>query len=163
MVNTSTELTELIHDVINQHPGAQVPELAQHVAKLTSSRQLRDFYEEALRPFVADVMRRGCNTSINQVFRDSPSAPSRKPGQPISFKVKSISAWAQMMRESVVVGADTRKSLGQCTVDDLDYVIAMRDRQIVQLHTKREQFLKLRNHLAASGFKTLGETPEIVL
>ncbi len=56
MTETMT-LRDLIRVVAQDNPQAQPAEIAHSVATLTPEDQLLDFYEETLRPIVADVLR----------------------------------------------------------------------------------------------------------
>lgn len=157
-----SELHDLIRDTLAKYPKAQVPsEIAQHVAKLTPADELHNFYEEALRLVVREVIRNSRNSQMDEFFvNKGASAPSHRHGQPLSYKVAGLNAWQRLLRERIPV-KNGFKSLGECTVIDLTYAIEIREGQISAQQEKLDRYIQLREHLAKSKKGTLNQAPEM--
>jgi len=152
-----TELRELIRKVSSQYPNASSGELARHVAKLTPADVLLEYYEEALRPQVAEVLRLDRNEAITNALSDSPHPLPQQPRR--SKKVAGIANWWAKMLEQIIPLADGPKKLGDATVEDLNFAIDRRKAQIEQDKIKVAEFEQLRDWMLTHNATTLREAP----
>lgn len=156
MVSMS-ELKDLIRSVAGEHPTADYAELARHVAKLTPDDSVVGFYEEALRPFISEVIRADRNNAVHDALSETPE--KAQPEQRRSPNVAGVaSAWAKMLEETIPLDG-IRKRLGDCTTEDLDFAIERRAAQIEADKAKMAEYVTLRDWMAKHGAKTLRDAP----
>lgn len=154
-----TELRDLIRKTAIQHPTAPASELARHVAKLTPADVISEFYEEALRPLVSEVVRTDRNQIISNALSETPPEPPAQPRRR-SPKVAGISNWwwARMLEQSVSVGHGAKK-MGDCTLEDFDFIIDIRQAQIEADTKKLAEYVRLRDWMVEHNAVTLREAP----
>lgn len=156
-----TELRDLIRKVATQHPRALSGEIARHVAKLTPADVLLDYYEQALRPLVSEVLRLDRNEAISNALSDNPPDPPPLPRR--SPKVAGIAHWwwAKMLEQTIPL-ADGPKKMGDCTVDDLNFAIERRQAQIEADKHKLAEYVRLRDWMVQNNAHILREAPLMV-
>lgn len=157
-----SELRSLIREVVGQYRKAQPDELARHVAKQTPVEDITAFYEEALRALIPDVLRGDRNSAMNRIMRAE--SPSPRSGRGVrSSKLAEIQAhdWATFLEVKIPVQGYT-KPMGDCTVDDFDWVIADHCRHAADVNAKIEEYTILRNWIKKHKATTLRQTPELI-
>jgi hypothetical protein len=153
----SAELNSLIREVATDHPGADPREIAQHVAKLTEKDVLTEFYAEALVPGVRAIL----SAERNHLLDGPPaSEPVTKGKRRPSPKVDSIrNWWAELLAARVHVGDSHWKTLGTCTVDDLQFCVDERQQLIVRIETQAQNYQKLITLMVKHGARTVADLP----
>lgn len=117
-------LRNLIRDTVKRRRRAQPEDIAAAVVDKTPHDLIYAFYEEALRPFVADVMRLDRNAAIDTIRNRS-----RRTDRPLSPNIEAIRAidWERVFCSRVATATGWRE-LGNCTADELEYCAAQRRR-----------------------------------
>lgn len=155
-VPMSAELNSLIREVAADHPGAGPREIAQHVAKLTEKNVLADFYAEALVPGVRAILSSERNHLLDGPPASEPVKGKRRP----SPKVDGIrNWWSDLLAARVHVGDSQWKTLGSCTVDDLQFCVDERKQLIVRIETQTQNYQKLIALMVKHGARTVADLP----
>jgi hypothetical protein len=135
------QLHELVRETIANHPKWHPHKIAQAVYELTEPEQVYDFYLALLEPYV--VQRIGMHR--NNTLNNSNAARSTKLARRRNW-------WKKLQQELVVVGDDW-KPLGNCSIDDLTAVIALREQKIGEIRGQIEKYetiiAAMREHGAA--------------
>lgn len=152
----SAELNSLIREVATDHPGADPREIAQHVAKLTDEDVLVDFYAEALVSGVRAIL----SAERNHLLDGPPAPEPVKGARRTSPKVDSIrNWWAELLAARVHVGDSNWKTLGACTVDDLQFCVDERKQLIARIETQAQNYQKLITLMVKHGVRTVADLP----
>jgi hypothetical protein len=155
----SDTLTGLIRQAAEDNPLADPRELARIVAKLTPEDELLAFYEEALvdacRHLLADIR----NTAFAGPTRTQARAP-RSGHTNKSAKVKQRREWwDEVLAAQVHVGRGKWQPIAVCTIDDLEFAKAEREKQIVKLTGTIVHYEQLISLLKRHHKKTVGQLP----
>ena len=112
-------LRNLIRDVAKRRPKAQPDAIAAAVVRRTPDDMVYAYYEEALRPLVADILRLDRNSAITSMRQRSSNAPANS-ARPLSAKVAAIRAvdWDKIFCSRIST-ADGWKQVGDCSADEL--------------------------------------------
>lgn len=163
MVGTMTVLRDLIRSVIQQHPTEQIPDLIKRVVEETQEHEVHEFLSEALHPVVYDVIKDHRNYVMNQAPPRITNAELKKP-QIRSLKQEQIANWyAQLLTTRVSTASGEQKLMGDCTLEDMDFLISVRQNQVSDLKKKVEDLTRIRNHMEAHGAHILREAPEMTI
>ena len=161
-----SELRSLIRSIATQYPSAPTGDLALYVAKATPEQDILGFYEEALRQFVAVVIAQDRNAALNKAFSSPTPArtnPVPTPGGHPSKKVKALAQtdWQKLLMETIPTESNSRKPLGDCTVDDLRFVSAKRRKHADTVVAQAEKYDAMADWMIRHGATTLREAPEM--
>lgn len=149
-VEASVRLRELVRQVVADHPGATIRELAEYVAKLTDDADVTEFYTVLLERLVDEVLshqRRGAMDRNLKARNRSPKLEQRRRW------------WADLLAARVHVGA-TLKTVGECTVDDLQVCVDERQVHIERVQSQILNYQKLIELMVKHGARTVADLPE---
>ncbi|MFL0172470.1 hypothetical protein [Mycobacterium sp. SMC-13] len=150
--SVGTQLRALVRQVIADHPGASVRELAEYVEKLTPKELVTDFYVEVLSCFVADVLRGDRNRALDGVTNPTGKNKSPKLEQRRKW-------WADLLASRVAVAGKSMR-LGDCTVDDLQLCIDERRAHIAHVEGQILNYQKLIQLMTKNGARHVADLPE---
>ena len=143
-----------IREVLAEMPSDATPEdVADKIAGQLSPQDRKRVFMELLVPFVADVMRRERNAALSG---RGCSSRSGKVSQRRSW-------WERVLVTRVCVGGGEWKTLGTCTVEDLEFCIAERAEQVAQLQARIVWFERVAKEMEVAGVAMLGELDESVV
>jgi hypothetical protein len=155
-----TDLGDLIRDHLAANPFETDEVIARGVVDATPDHQVVEFYTTAVRRLVADYRRLARNEAVSNALSENP--PDFHQPRTRSRKVSSIRTWwAMMLESSVKLGDGAYHLLGDCTLDDIDYLISDREARAVELQKKAAEYQRLRDHMVDSGVKRLRDAPEL--
>jgi hypothetical protein len=151
----STELRDLIREVMDDHPRADPRELARHVAKLTPKADVMTFYEDTLVDYVSSMLRTERNTALD----------AARPKGNYSKKLQRCrDGWKALCASRVHIGQTQWKLLGDCTVDELEFCASERRENATENIRRAEEYERyaelMREH-RAKKFRDL--PPEAVM
>lgn len=147
-----SQLRALVRQVVEDHAGASVRELAEYVAKLTPEELAADFYVEVLIAYVSDVLRADRNSALSEVTKPTNKSKSPKLEQRRKW-------WADLLASRVAVAGKSMR-LGDCTVDDLQLCIDERRAHIAHVEGQILNYQKLIQLMTKSGARHVADLPE---
>ena len=150
--SVGAQLRALVRQVVEDHDGASVRELAEHVEKLTPKESVTGFYVEALAAYVADVLRADRNSALSEVTK--PTSKSKSP------KLEQRRKWWSDLLASRVAVAGKSMRLGDCTVDDLQLCIDERRAHIAHVEGQILNYQKLIQLMTKNGARHVADLPE---
>jgi hypothetical protein len=146
------KLIDLIRHAAEELAEADPRQLADQVAKLAPSRELRDLLAEAATESCREYLR----TQRNQAL-DNARKP-RKPGP--SKKLAGYREWWADVKASMAhIGDKGWKPLGDCTVDDLLYCVEARREEVKSIENRIADYETLITLLRKTKVCTVKEIP----
>lgn len=116
MLRDLISLRDLIRKVAADHPGESPTLIAHYVAKKTPHALIEEFYTQALRGVVNEVLGYSRRSSMDRALSGAAAAP-------VSAKLAERRRYFSSMMEESVRGREGWKLLGDCTIDDLKFCI----------------------------------------
>jgi hypothetical protein len=149
-VSVAARLRELVRQIVADHPGATVRELAEYVAKLTDAEDFSAFFIELLMPIVEELLSQQRRTALNNNLKPKNRSPKLE---------QRRKWWADLLAARVHVG-DEFKAIGECTVDDLTICVDERKVQIERVQSQISNYHKLIQLMVKHGARTVADLPE---
>lgn len=138
----STEMNQLIRNITESMPDDATPEDIAHVVIAQAGDEL---IAKLLLEMVTEAVRRVLNADQRRAVSNVSNAVSNGPGgPPPSYKQQqSRDWWTQELRARTTVGMNKHKLLGDCTIEDLKYCIAIREVLISQTQAQIVNYEKI--------------------
>lgn len=149
------KLRELIREVVADHRDAQPDELVELVVEATTDEQLRDFYRTAVRSDVMHVINLDRNTAIVNAMTGRPM----RQRQPSSRRKNIVGTWWEQALGSPIHTASGYKQYGDCTVDDLDFLVKERRSHIADVEFHINLHLQNRERMIELGVNRVRDLP----
>ena len=150
----NTEFTNLrahIKATLDSTTLSDPHDVAALVLKDSTAAQRKEWVEEILPAYVADVMRDGRNRSLNHAMgRRTPTK---------SAKVAGVRDWWSKLLDSRISVGEQWKPVGDCTAEDLALVIEARRQKARQINAQADKYEVLLGLLARHNASTIRELP----
>jgi hypothetical protein len=151
------DLQALIKATIVKYPHAGPEELAMYVVQATPAGDVKAFY--------AHLLIGVCRTTINVHRSGSKHGPRPQPKptqspRPSPKLEERRTWWAEMLTVEMVLADKSRKVLGDCTTDDLQYCIKDREQYIEFLDNQIYNLQQIVELMGRHRVATVRELPE---
>lgn len=152
-LNLRGRIRAILTDTGEADPGVVADKV---IAELTS-RELRPALGETMRSFVRDVMRHD-----REAIAPAAVASEATPGQGRSRARAVAEAWRAHLRDRVFVG-DTWRLLGDCSAEDVQFLVDDRRRKAAELHVTADRYDALRAAMVEHDVARVADLPDAVL
>jgi hypothetical protein len=164
---TGYDIRNAVRQAIEETDLAQPEDIAAKVTENVPSKHLRQVLEEVLRDYVRIELGRQRRNVAQPVPLAEPGAilPSKAHSisTPGSAKVRAIrDAAPRWLATRVHVGCSTWKSLGDCTYEDLTFLVSERLGNAEQLRLKANQYQQLANLVQRYKVSFVADLPAAV-